>query len=77
MNQVKLMKWLGDYLSINLEESAHQTVLKRVAIAKHTVYEIRTIIEDTRAGKKGAMGIAFDIYERALLPMILWNCESW
>ena len=71
MKEEKVMKYLGDYLESNLEDSVHTTVVKRVAVAKHAVYEIRTVIEDTRAGKKGALGLAFDIYEQSLLQMLL------
>ena len=40
MKEVKVLKWLGDMVSTNLEESVHQTVLKRVALAKHTIYGV-------------------------------------
>ena len=77
MKEEKSIKYLGDWLSINLEESVHQTVVKRVAVAKLSVYEIRRVIEDTRAQRLGAVSIAFDIYEKALLAALLYNCESW
>ena len=48
MKEVKVVKYLGDYLCQDLEESVHQTVVKRLGLAKHAAYELRTIIEDTR-----------------------------
>ena len=77
MKEVKVMKFLGDSLSMYLEESVHQTVVKRAAVARQTIYEIRTVIEDPRAGSVGALGLAFDIWEQGILPMILWNSGSW
>ena len=38
---------------------------------------IRTIIEDTRAAKLGAMNIAFTIWEMSVLPALLHNAETW
>ena len=77
MKEVKVLKFLGDHISHNLEDSVHQTVLRRVGIAKHTIMEIRTVIEDTRAEKLGAVNVAFNIFELAIVPMVSYNCESW
>ena len=77
MKEGKAIEYLGGWVLSNLEESVHLTVVKRVAVAKLSVYEIRRIIEDTRAQRLGAINIAFDIYEKALLAAILYNCESW
>ena len=77
MKEVKVLRYLGDCISYNIEESIHQTVLRRVAIAKLSVYEIRAVIEDTRSEKLGALGVAFDIWEAAIVPMLIHNCESW
>ena len=41
MKETKALKYLGDFLSYDLEDSIHQTVLKRIGIAKHTINEIR------------------------------------
>ena len=37
MVETKLLNYLGDYLSNSLEDSVHQTVLKRVKVIKHTI----------------------------------------
>ena len=49
MLEMKALKYLGDYLTESLDDSVHQTVLKRVGIVKHTIVEIRAVIEDSRA----------------------------
>ena len=77
MKEVKLLKFLGDYVSYNLQNSIHQTVLKRVGIAKQTVLEIRTVVEDIRADKLGSVNVAFNIFEQAIVPMITHNSETW
>ena len=71
MTEVKMMRYLGDQLSINLEESVHQTVLKRLAAAKYAIHEVRTIVEDTRANSPGALNTAFSIWNAGILSMIL------
>ena len=77
MKEVKVLKYLGDYLGPSLEESAHQTVIKRAAVAKMAIYEVRNIIEDSRADKMGALNLAFTFWEQSILTMLTFNCESW
>ena len=77
MQEEKMIKYLGDFLASNLEESVHNTVVKRASIARHSIYEIRSVVEDTRADRAGALNIAFDLWEQGLLGMILYNSETW
>ena len=77
MKEEKVIKYLGDSLTSSLEESVHQTVTKRAAIARHAIHEIRNVIEDTRAERMGALNIAFVLWEQGLMSMILHNSEDW
>ena len=77
MKEEKVIKYLGDSLASSLEESVHQTVVKRVAIVRHSIYEIRTVIEDTRAERLGAINTAFSLWEEGILGMLLYNSETW
>ena len=77
MTEVKVLKYLGEQISFNLEDSVHQTVLKRVSMAQHVLLEISTVVDDTRSEVMGSLNVAFSIWETALLPMLLFNCESW
>ena len=52
MKEVKVTKYLGYFLAPSLEQSVHETVLRRIGLAIHSIYEIRTIIEDSRASSK-------------------------
>ena len=77
MKEVKTLKFLGDTLTFNLEESVHETVVRRIGVAKHSIIELRTIIEDTRSKIIGGINIALDIFNSAILQMVLHNCETW
>ena len=68
---------MGDFIVINLEESAHITVMKRIGVAKKTINDIRTVVEDTRAEKLGAMSLAYELWTQSVMPMVYANCESW
>ena len=52
MVEAKQIKYLGDFLTNDLSDSVHQTVMKRIGLAKKTILEIRSVIEDTVASKK-------------------------
>ena len=77
MKEEKVIKYLGNSISFNLEDSVHQTVIRRVAVARQAVYEIRAVVEDTRAEKLGALNVAFSIWEKSIIPMLLHNSETW
>ena len=77
MKEVESLKYLGDSLSATCEESVHKTVLKRIGIAKKAVYEVRAVVEDKRANQVGGFNVALEIWDAAIVPMLLNNCESW
>ena len=61
MKEITSLKYLGDSLRQSLEESVHQTVLQRIGLAKHSIYEIGAIVEDARATKLGGINIAYSL----------------
>ena len=77
MKEVKAIKFLGDYVSHSLEDSVHQTVSKRIGIARQSIYEIRAVVEDARSKTLGGINVAFTIWSVAVIPMLLWNAETW
>ena len=77
MKEVVCLKYLGDSLCSTVEESIHQTVIKRIGIAKKAVFEVRAVIEDKRSNKIGGFNVALEIWDAAIVPMLLNNCESW
>ena len=77
MNCANTLKYLGDYLSSSLAESVKVTVNKRIGIACHSVFEIRSLIDDKRADAIGGMSLAFLVCEMAVIPSLLHNAETW
>ena len=77
MKQVKLLKYLGDFLHSELSEAVHQTVLKRVNVATMTIYEIRAVVEDRRAKCLGGINVGISIFTSSVIPMIFYNSETW
>ena len=41
MKEVKSIKFLGDVITQNLEESVHETVKRRITVANHTIFDIK------------------------------------
>ena len=77
MKQVKTLKYLGDFISTNLSESVHDTVMKRIPVAKMAIYEIRAVIEDRRAKSLGGINVGLMIWESMVIPMLYYNSCSW
>ena len=77
MLEVKVIKFLGDYIAANNQESVHQTVLKRQGLARLAIHEIRAVVEDTRASHLGGINVALALWEGAVVTMLLYNSETW
>ena len=77
MKEEEATKYLGDFITVSLEESIHETVTKRIGLARHSIYELRNIIEDTRAEKIGGINLAFEIFDSSIVSSLLLNCETW
>ena len=77
LKEVEEIKFLGDYLCNSLGEAVHKTVMKRLGMAKQAIYEIRTVVEDKRARSIGGINLAFDLWSSSVIPMILYNGETW
>ena len=78
MPYVKEAKLLGDWLSDQgLSHSIAVTVRKRKGLAIASIYEIRTVVEDCRSNVVGGMSVGIDLWESTVLPMLLFNSETW
>lgn len=78
MAQEKYVKYLGDYLSEKgLEDSVQLTVNKRKGLANKAIFEVRSILNDCRAHLAGGIVSGFNLWEMAVLPMLLYNAETW
>ena len=77
MNELTSVRYLGDFLCATLEESVHKTVLHRIGIAKKSIFDIRSTIEDKRAECLGGFNLALDIWTAAVESMLWNNAETW
>ena len=70
--------YLGDVLSSNgLEASVDATVRYRTGKVKGIMYEVAAIMADMRMQAMGGMEVAWQIWERSIVPALLANCGSW
>ena len=71
-------KLLGDWLSSDgVSQSVATTVKKRKGLAIASIYEIRAVVEDCRSNAIGDLITGIDLWEAAVLPMLLYNAETW
>ena len=78
MKQAEQFKYLGDQLSgLGLADSVAVTVSKRKGLVIRSIFEIRTVIEDCRSQVSGGLAAGLDIWEMAVLPMLLNNADCW
>lgn len=78
MKEVKEEKYLGDYISTEgLAKSTYSTINKRSKKVMNALTEIRAVIEDSRAQVNGGIVSGLEIWEIAVIPYLLNNCETW
>ena len=77
MTEVVETKYLGEIIAQNNDESIHKTIMKRIAVSKLAVVEIRSIVEDARASRLGGINVAFDLFDSCILSSLLHNSETW
>ena len=78
INQKQSEKYLGDLIHEDgPAESAHATVLERTRKMFSKLGEAKIIVEDCRSLVVGGVTSGLDIWEMALLPSLISNCESW
>ena len=75
MKEAANNKYLGVLLAPTVCQSVTDTVNSRVGVARKAVYEIRTIIEDSRADSVGAFQVGLNLWEMSVIPMLLFASE--
>ena len=71
-------KYLGDVKHKDgLAASIEATIRDRTGKTKMGIFEAVAILEDTRMQIIGGISGAIDIFELAIIPSILNNCETW
>ena len=59
MKYSKSLKYLGEWLKSTCSESVQETVNKRVGIVTKSIFEIRSIVDDSRSNAIGGLSLAF------------------
>ena len=71
-------KYLGDYIhSGGTEASVLCTVQNRFGRIKSNIIEARAIIDDCRVNTVGGLVAGIDLWELAIIPSLLNNCQTW
>ena len=68
---------MGDVIGINTSESITLTINKRIGIAKKAVYEIRSIVEDSRSQVVGGIKTGLLLWNSCVLSFLLNNSGTW
>ena len=53
------------------------TVNKRSGLVKKAVYDIRSVVDDCRSQVVGGLKAGLQIWESAVIPMLLNNADTW
>ena len=70
--------YLGDVLSSEgLAASVEATIAHRMGKVKGVMYEVASIMADHRMQSMGGMQVAWEIWEKSIIPSLLANCGSW
>jgi hypothetical protein len=71
-------KWLGEMFHRDgLGASVEATVNERMGKVKAAIREVVSVVEDFRMQMVGGSVAAFDLWEAAVLPALLYNSETW
>ena len=72
------VKYLGDIISEKgLADSVTLTINKRKGLVIKAIYDIRCVIDDCRSHTVGGLVAGINMWEQSVLPMILYNSETW
>ena len=78
MKQAAQEKYLGDQINCGgLAASVAATVGKRKGIVFGKIFEIKAVVDDCRSHVTGGIMTGLDIWEMAVIPFLLNNCDSW
>ena len=69
--------YLGDVLGSNASDSVSLPIKRRTGLIKKTIFEIKSIVEDTRSRVTGGIETGILLWNSFVLPYMLWNSGSW
>ena len=71
-------KWLGEiFHEDGLSASVEATINERSGKIKASIREVVAVVEDCRMQIVGGAMAAFDLWEAAVLPALLYNSDTW
>ena len=71
-------KYLGDYISSKgLTHGVLTTVKRRKPKVVQSVIETKSVVEDCKMNSLGGLEAGIKIWDIAILPFLLNNCETW
>ena len=71
-------KYLEDFIcDSGLAGSVHCTVNRRKMAVSRAIYEIRNVVNDCRSHILGGLVTGLELWESAVVPMLLYNSETW
>ena len=77
MENVTKEKYLGNMISCNgLAASVEATVKKRKGQVFSNILEVKAVVEDYRANVVGGITTGLEIWELAIVPFLMNNCET-
>ena len=78
LNEKSKEKWLRDIVSQGgLDASIDATIQDRSGRTKIAIFETNAILEDVKMQVLGGIRESIDIWELAIIPMLLNNCDTW
>ena len=78
MNIFDCEKYLGDYISSKgLAHGILVTIKRRKPKVIQYLLETKTVMEDCKANSLGGLEAGLNIWEIAILPFLINNCETW
>ena len=77
LKQVSSERYLGCWLAGTVAQSIETTVARRIGPAYQSIYEARIVVQDARANAVGSLTLMLDIFEKSIIPSLLYGCETW
>ena len=69
--------YLGDQLGMSVSESVTLTLKRRIGLAKRSIYEIKSIVEDPRSKVAGRITTGLMLWESCVVPMLYHYSSTW
>ena len=69
--------YLGEELRSNVSDSVSSTINKRIGLATKAIFEIKSVVEDTRSKAVGGILSGVLLWQSSVLPYLLSHSSCW